>query len=739
MGDVTFTDFRRAVRTGDREALDVLWLELLEQRPIPVDLALQVLEQMTSHELPSQALEFMEMLEVELMDGGRFEDAGAVMMFHAPLEAGDEQLKERYAECMRSLYRERGPRIEECILVAGITGREPLTVTAERLERLTAFVPGDVVRHGSWGAGEVKQLDPRNETVVVDFPGRPHHRFALDLALRVLTRVKAGGFDAQFARGPEKLSQQARDDPAAVVKLLLESNAGGMELREMREKLTRTIMKPQEWSSWWQKARRALVQDLFVELSGASNPLLRIRGEAVDPIRSATEKGMREPRPAERIDLVRRLFGRVTNARLYPESAAELVRKLLAWAEESKETRPGAAFCAVALARQVAGKAKVEFPGGGPELPPPQDANGAASWLADMHVSTQVEQFIEWLRSQAPALAESLPPVALRCGPDVARDVALKRLRAMAPARLAGIIEDIIENAERLLPAFLWVCAQALKGRIELAAGTSFTLLYEKVLVAANRLNAGGLALGDETRSGLSSTATALMLDKRFITRALEQASAEECDMLRSRAGELRYVDDSVLAALQHHLAEVRPEIVKVEARQREAATAILTGPAGLARRKQELDRIVREEIPRNRRELGEAASFGDLSENAEFDAARAEQIMLMKKAATIQKELKRARVPKPDEIDPTRVGFGTRVQAIRVGGDGHERVTYEILGPWESDTARGIISYGAPLARGLQGAKAGEEREVRLNDRTLRYRIEKVELSPVFASESHQ
>ena len=732
MTDLSITDFRRALRASEEDTVEMLWLELLEEEPVPVELAQQVLDFMGEHDFKSKACELAELLESELMDSERLEAAQAAMRRHAELAPDDRDLKRRYAACMKSLYGDRNPQLGACLRQAGITGSEPLTTTMERLDRFTYFQPGEVVWHGSWNLGTVDRVNPRDESIIVDFSSRPGHRFSLDMAQRALWKVDPDSLAGRFARDEQSVKKQAQEDPASIIRLVLRhSEEGSMDLSEVREKLTSTVLDPDEWSSWWQRTRPRLVDDHFVEVSGSGRTTLRLREEAVDPVRAALEKAQREEALVDKIDLARRLYGRVPSAGQYEESTADFAETLLAWADDWAETEPGAAFCAWRLAQRAADAAGVDISGGVPEFVPPTDVSEALEWLGPMQISRQVHDFLDWLEEERPELIEDLLPSMLESGPNVARDVAFKQLSTSSPAVLEETLEIIVDDAERLFGAFLWICSQILRGRAEAPFDRSLASLYARLLRTTNALEGGRLQVDDEEQESLSSAARNLLLNEDFLSGAMAQASADECRDLRSLADRLHHINDTVVTAVRHHLSQERPEIVAAEARRRREANAILTTRRGLTKRRQELEKIVHVDMPENRKELGEAARFGDLSENAEYETAREQQFKLADRAETIQKELDRARVPSTDEIDTSRAGFGTRVHAVRLDDEGDQEMTYDILGPWDSDPDKGIISYLAPVAKGLEGAEPGEERSVEVGIHTRQYKIKDIELSP--------
>lgn len=101
------------------------------------------------------------------------------------------------------------------------------------------------------------------------------------------------------------------------------------------------------------------------------------------------------------------------------------------------------------------------------------------------------------------------------------------------------------------------------------------------------------------------------------------------------------------------------------------------------------------------------ARSFGDLSENSEYDAAKDEQSHLEDRIAQVEEMLKYAQVFDAESVDPNEVSVGKTVTYTEVGTDDPE--TYTIVGSDESDPLNGKISNDSPIAQALLGKKKGE------------------------------
>ena len=119
-------------------------------------------------------------------------------------------------------------------------------------------------------------------------------------------------------------------------------------------------------------------------------------------------------------------------------------------------------------------------------------------------------------------------------------------------------------------------------------------------------------------------------------------------------------------------------------------------------RYREELRELLEVKIPANSEAIGHALSFGDISENAELDAAREEQVQLTNKAQQMQENLARAELIEFDLISTDKVQIGAKV---KLSGEGQE-TEYTLLGPWDVDLDKGIISYLSPIAQELIGSR---------------------------------
>jgi transcription elongation factor GreA len=127
----------------------------------------------------------------------------------------------------------------------------------------------------------------------------------------------------------------------------------------------------------------------------------------------------------------------------------------------------------------------------------------------------------------------------------------------------------------------------------------------------------------------------------------------------------------------------------------------------GLEKLRAELKKLVHVERPQNIRAIEEARAHGDLSENAEYHAAKERQSFIGAKITELESVVNRCEVLNPDEGPTDRVVFGRTVLLYNVSND--EEVSYRLLGPYDSDPSCGCISVRSPLGQALLGREKGD------------------------------
>ncbi len=148
--------------------------------------------------------------------------------------------------------------------------------------------------------------------------------------------------------------------------------------------------------------------------------------------------------------------------------------------------------------------------------------------------------------------------------------------------------------------------------------------------------------------------------------------------------------------------------------------------PEGNSRLREELKNLKEVERHKISREIGVARDHGDLSENAEYHAAKEKQGWIEARIKDLEDKLSRAEIIDPARLSGTKVAFGATVKLSNI--ETEEETVYRLVGADEANLDQGSISITSPLARALIGREIGDEVKVRMPAGERQYEILEVE-----------
>ncbi|HUC84185.1 MAG TPA: GreA/GreB family elongation factor, partial [Candidatus Acidoferrales bacterium] len=218
-----------------------------------------------------------------------------------------------------------------------------------------------------------------------------------------------------------------------------------------------------------------------------------------------------------------------------------------------------------------------------------------------------------------------------------------------------------------------------------------------------------------------------ILEDQQLIAELTATADIEVIKDL-TRALQLSPVfDDMDKRSLLARLVKAHPAVQSmISGDQTRQETALLVSWESLERRQVEYRDLVDKRIPANSKEIAIARSYGDLRENHEYKAAKEMQKVLLRRKDELEAQFNRARGMDFANAKTEVVGPGTVVVVTNLSTNQAE--TFTILGAWDSDPEKGVISYLTPVAMSLVNRKVGDEVEFELHGSKHRHRIEKID-----------
>ncbi len=569
----------------------------------------------------------------------------------------------------------------------------PLDEALVRLEKLIGFQPGAMVLAKAWGLGIVRKVDYFYRRVTVDFKMKRGHQFAYAAAVDMLESAPEDHILVINAADPGRVEKMLKDEPGAFVKAVLRSY-GDMTITKLEDVCVQNgFIKAAGWKSFWEKARAELRKDKLVDI-----PVKR-----TDPIslRASVE---------DYGDGWLTAFSHETDPKLILAGVREYVAQgkfKIADDETKRKIEERLAF-AVTAARKVDDALYARLACAVTEL-------GFATPSA-----AEMREYL-WERKRFVTAAAELPArevgefLAFLAVDDQAKDRIYKAIPEFCYAAVVEIAERFgeDENCRKAVGALL---------KEPKAPATLVTLVsgkYEKFmewceLPSQLTVLTHAVALGEGRQSGetlkMQNIVRRLFADRNWLEKMLKLLSADDRALFFERFQASIAWDHATHHAIVVRMTKIAPELeprmVKAE-KKREYAR--ITSPRSYEERQREYFKLINEEMPANVKRIEFAKSYGDLSENAEYQYAKDEQRVLMQKQTVMQAELDAVKAG--DFSDATTDEVMPGVEVVVEAKDGERR--YVILGEWDNDLERGIISSQTKVAKNLMGKKVGDKFEL--------------------------
>jgi transcription elongation factor GreA len=144
--------------------------------------------------------------------------------------------------------------------------------------------------------------------------------------------------------------------------------------------------------------------------------------------------------------------------------------------------------------------------------------------------------------------------------------------------------------------------------------------------------------------------------------------------------------------------------------------------PEGYQKLHEDLEKLLKVDRPKNIKDIAEARAHGDLSENAEYHAAKERQSFIEGRIRELQAKLALAEVIDPSRINQSKVAFGAKVRVLDTGAD--EEHVFMLVGTDEADVKNGKISINSPVGKSLLGKEVGDTVVIKAPSRTMEYEI---------------
>jgi transcription elongation factor GreA len=585
------------------------------------------------------------------------------------------------------------------------------------------------VFHRSWGVGLIRNIE--DDVIRIDFVKKRGHEMSLKMAVSALSILPRDHiWVLKTTQKKEKLHDKVKGDPEWALKIVIRSLDNAADLKKIKSELVPSILTPGEWSSWSSKAREILKTDesfgnlpdrldhfvvrdqpitldekIFNKFKAEKTFFDRVKsiGEFLHYADGDEEIGTDSDFFREMFDYFVGFLRSSTGVNEYVVSSFLLAERIVA---EHPYLNPGVNLSFPELFEQI------------------EDVEGVFSRIDNSDLK---KEFLVAVRRNI----DEWPSIYVRLFPHfLTREIIHDLERHGREEELAQLFHKTHEKYRDMREQFIWL----IRNCEDDDWFQNLDVDKEKILINMIHLlditfreisNRKDVSLNRKLNRQVQN----YLLKENRLTDFVLNADEESVSRVYALVDDVEDLDPAVKLELRHKVVDRFPDFrFYGEQGPRETVSRgdFFTTASRYEEKQKELSHIHEVEVPQNSQEIAAAREYGDLRENAEYKAAKERQEMLNNTVARLKEDLERATIVRQRDVDTSRVSFGTIVKLTNL--DSNEVEEYTVLGPWESDPNKHILSYLSPLGGELYGSKPGEELSFEINERTYNYRVETIE-----------
>lgn len=576
------------------------------------------------------------------------------------------------------------------------SGRIPQAVG----ERLSQLAPGSFCLHKSWGSGKVTDWDLFGGKVTIDFEREPGRVMGLKLALEKTEPLEAEDFRAHKIEQIEALRELAQSDPAQVVIRTLESHNGTMKPDQIDRELCGSVIPEEEYKRWWDRAKKALRETHRVVVPSKRNEPLVLRETDLSPVQTLLADFTGAHNLKDKSKVLDDLRKNVKALAEEEDSFSALVAEIDEVCRKGIKLHLGAVLDLLAGRDELVDAAKeMELPGSAMRL---QDVLAGASGplapeMVGLAAARQRRIYESFPAAYGEQWVERILAVFDRVGTRGVAEIAKMFADQKKEDILLSHVKKALSRHALGSDALSWICRERKKAAKDVfghEVGSAVLSVIEQ----------------DSTDEGPRRTLrlqNLLMEDRNLIGDLLEGVEINEVRNFARKLLQSPAFPELDRKSLMARVIKAHPETQELVTGEGEKQRDVLVVSwESLERRQGEYEDLVNNRIPQNVKDIAIARSYGDLRENFEYKSAKEQQVVLNRRKAEMERELNIAQGTDFANVDASSVNIGT---VVKLKGENGGEVEYTVLGAWDSEPEKQIVSYLSEIGQALVGSKPGD------------------------------
>ncbi len=565
---------------------------------------------------------------------------------------------------------------------------------------LAKLPPGTFVQHKSWGYGVIVSHDFLLSQTTIDFKTKKAHSMQLQYAGESLIPLPPDHIAAKKFQDLEAIRKLGQSDPACLVRMVLQSLGGRASQEQIASQLVPDVFNDAAFKKWWEAAKRALKSDPLVGVPQKKTEpfILREQGlSQTDEVLEAFKAARTLKDQITALDNLTKALGQFTD----PAVLQPVVAAIELAAKKNVKLHTCETLQLLAVRDEIVSKL--------PTLTSSPDTPTIAGILLeqDRQLATLLGELpVSKLKKVVLALPEAFSDhwstkaigLFLRGNSKLAPEAARLLIEKGRMDEFGVALDKSIRDQSISSEGLQWLCEERHGVYGEIAQ-------HPRVLSAI----LGAMERDQFKEKRDRKLQDMLVNDQELLLDLVAVATDEELrDVMRKLVLSPTF-EELNKRSLLGRIVRTYPELESLITGRPDddKKNELIVSWKSLETRKADYDDLVNKKIPQNRQDIQIARSYGDLRENFEYKSAKEQQRVLSRQKSEAERDLARARGTDFAGVTNEKVAIGTAVKLRRVSDGGEEN--YTILGAWDTDPSKHIISYLSQMAQALIGHAAGD------------------------------
>ena len=657
------------------------------------------------------------------------------------LDEDDKNARDLIVECYKKKYKNHS-QLEKYIKTSDLEKRFRNVFDAiNDFEKHIVFDVGNYVFHRSWGTGIITNIDNSNfdAELVINF-GKTYgeKEMKISMAIDALQPLEKNHiWVLKATKSKEALAKKVKEDKKWALKTIIKSFNNSCDFKQIKAELTPSLLSAEEWTSWSTGARKILDTEPIFGVNPTDINMYTVRDRKITTEEKLANEFKAQKQFFPRIDILMRFFNEAdTESEFFTDMFSYFTSYLKAFSSVNEQVvatylvvqrvikelphlNPNFPYTFEQLFKEIENPAEMYL-----ELKDTKNTFLRKDFLTNIKYINEIKDYNGKVTNAAEIYVKLFPTV-------LQEDLLTYLLDNGHKDMVKKLAITSFENYRDYRDAAIFFFRECQEKEWFKETNISF----EKQMITLIRIM--DICYKeienhyDTTRNKkIIGQIEALLFKNNVMLQYMLDNDENTVSRLYTLVNDVPGIDAMIKMTMRNRILEKYPDFKFYETEEKLVAPKGLIVTAKMYDiKKSKLEHIISVEVPANAKEIGDAIALGDLSENAEYKAARERQAQLNATATKLQDEIDRCQIFDPTTVTTARVSFGTTVYLETPEGKIEE---YTILGPWESDPENNIISYMTPFGTAIFNSKKGEKLSFVINEEKHTYTVKDIKVANI-------